>query len=138
MSSPLLRSEENYEIKMFLGRGYIDEIQKIISKIDGKEFALKQINLGNYRGDRGEELLNGRRAYLLHRKGNPNVVKSFGSYYDEKTSTFRYSLELMKENLHDLLKRKGNLKFDEFSSIFKDITTGNQEVQNLYFLNLNI
>jgi hypothetical protein len=33
----------------------------------------------------------------------------------------------MKKDLHDLLGEKGNLKFDEFFPIFKDIITGNKK-----------
>ena len=61
---------------------------------------------------------------MLMKRGFPNVLKSVGSYYDEKEEVYRFSTELKKMNLAQFVRQKGTLTIEKFVPIFDDILSG--------------
>ena len=118
MTSPQLKNRQNYDILDPLGGGAFGTVYKIRIKEDSKEYALKIVNL-NRPGDLDDAIM----EYNLLRKGIPNVVKSFGSYHEEKKE-FIFSTELMVGNLQEFIRDNGPLPFKKFIPIFTNIITG--------------
>ena len=125
MTSPQLKSKTNYEIKDFLGSGAFGGVMKICIHEDKKEYALKQISFQALPdNERDAALAEARNEYLLLRKNIPNVLKSFGSHYDQTDFVFKFSTECMDMNLLQFIQKKGSLSFTEFVPIFQDIILG--------------
>ena len=121
MTSPQLKSKTNYEIKDFLGSGAFGGVMKICIHEDKKEYALNQALVVN---EREAALTEARNEYRLLRKNIPNVLKSFGSHYDQTNLVFKFSTECMDMNLLQFIQKKGSLSFTEFVPIFQDIILG--------------
>ena len=125
MSSPQLKSNQNFEITDIIDSGNFGTIYKIRVHEDKKEYAVKQINLGKF--DQEEKLSalhDARMEYNLLKKKIPNVLHSFGSFHDSKAEIFKFSTEFKEMNLDQYLKSKGTLTFKEFIPIFTDIVSG--------------
>lgn len=129
MTSPQLRSPENFEIKNIIDSGNYGTVYKILVPEDQKFYAVKQINLEKYdEKDRPQVLRDLKMEYNLLRNTSSNVLKSFGSNYDEHHEVFKYSLELIETNLSQYVKsRGGSLLFEEFIPIFSDILNGEKK-----------
>ena len=124
MSSPLLKSEQNFD-KEFIDAGASAAVFKITLKKDQSVYALKQINLGTFfENERQAALSDAQKEYQVLRKGIPNVLRSFGSHYDDKNLLFKFSTELMEQNLMKFIQSNGPLNFENFTPIFKDILLG--------------
>ncbi len=124
MTSPQLKSDQNYTILKHLGGGAFGTVYKIRVHEDNKEYALKNIML-----NQTEALDEAEKEYELLRKGIPNVLKSFGHNHDEPNKIFLFSTELMEKTLQGYIKdyikeNKGPLPFKKFIPIFKNIITG--------------
>jgi serine/threonine protein kinase len=131
MTSPQLSKRENYKILGSLGKGSFGAVRKIETNDDKKIYAIKEINLPGK--SLSDEALKGceeaRKEYLILRKGLSQVVKSFGSFYDENSNCFIFSMDFYPHNLEEYIQAhiKGknmNILFTDFLTIFKDITTG--------------
>jgi serine/threonine protein kinase len=119
MTSTQLKNRQNYYILDHLGGGAFGTVYKIRIKEDSKEYALKNVDL-KQPGD----LDLAKKEYNLLRIGIPNVVKSFGSFYNEENKKFIFSTELMERNLENFILDKGPLPFKKFIPIFMNIITG--------------
>ena len=125
MSSPQLKSENNYKIEKFIDAGNFGAVLKISINEDQKVYALKQINLMKHTAkDRPAALLDAQNEYQLLRKGIPNVLRSFGSYHDTNDQVFRFSTEFKEMNLAQFINKNGPLPFERFIPIFQDILSG--------------
>jgi serine/threonine protein kinase len=116
MTSPQLKNRQNYEILDPLGVGASGAVYKIRILEDSKEYALKSVN-------RPKDFDDAFMEYNLLRKGIPNVLKSFGSYHEEKKK-FIFSTELMDGTLQEYILDKGPLPFKKFIPIFTNIISG--------------
>ena len=134
MSSPLLSSDHNYEVKTLLGTGSYGVVNKIITKVDDprlnkkarQEYALKQIVLKDLKGaEHNEALESAKKEYNLLKKNLEHVAPAFGSYHDPNTDLFIFSMELFPQNLKilitDSLKK---VSFEEYLYLFQDILKG--------------
>ncbi len=130
MTSPQLKSRQNYTILEPLGGGGFGTVYKIKVHEDNKEYAVKNVVL-----NRPEALADAMMEYSLLRKGIPNVLKGFGSYH-EPHKTFLFSTELMDQNLHEYITSNGPLPFKKFIPIFKNIITG--RITIFFFSCMNI
>ena len=111
MSSPLLSSDKNYDEK-FIDAGTYGAVFKITSKSDNSTYAMKQINLTNFDlSKRQEALENAKKEYNIYSKNIPNVLKSYGSYYDETEDVYRFSIDLMETDLYNFIIKNGVHKF---------------------------
>jgi serine/threonine protein kinase len=125
MTSPQLRSENFYKIEKFINAGAFGGICKISINEDSKIYALKQINLLNFSEEqRKDVLIDSKNEYKLLRKGIPNVLRSYGSHYDQGEQVFKFSADFMEMNLTQLVEKKNSLTFSEFIPIFRDIISG--------------
>ena len=134
MSSPLLSSDNNYEVKTLLGSGSYGVVNKIITKIDDpqlkrkapQEYALKQISLKKFKGNEHKEALeSAEKEYNLMKMNLEHVAPAFGSYHDPKTDLFIFSMELFPQNLQMLItKSLRKISFDEYLYLFQDILKG--------------
>ncbi len=134
MSSPLLSSEDNYEIKRVLGSGSSGVVNRIITKIDDlpiskkaqQEYALKHIDLKRIRKEEREETLeSAKNEYSMLKRKLDHVVPAFGSFYDQRTDFFIFSMELFPNNLKTLIEKgSGPFSFDQYLPIFQDILKG--------------
>jgi serine/threonine protein kinase len=125
MSSPQLRSEKNYKIEKYLDSGEFGTMFKISINEDQKVYALKQINLMKHEAkDRPAALLHAQTEYEALRKGKPNVLRSYGSFYDSHEQVYRFSTEFMEMNLTQFIEKHGPLHFERFIPIFNDILSG--------------
>ena len=126
MSSPQLKSTKNFEITEIIDSGNFGTVYTITIHEDKKAYAIKQINLKKFdENERPAALADAKMEYNLLKKGIPNVLRSFGSFYDANAEVFKFSTECMKMNLSQFIKDKGNLSFNEFIPIFSDILSGN-------------
>ena len=121
MTSPQLRTRNNYDILDPLGSGAFGQVYKILVREDGKIYALKRVNLDPPKHD--DSLADAKTENSLLRKGIPNVLKSFGSHH-ELNKFFIFSTELMDMTLEEFIEKNGPLTFEKFLPIFKDIITG--------------
>ena len=124
MSSPLLSSEKNYDAE-YIDSGTYGAVFKITSKSDNSTFAMKQINLKKFlESDRKEALADAKKEYNLYKKKIPNVLTSYGSYYDQTNEVYRFSIDLMETDLYKFIHNNGALTFENFIPIFTDILSG--------------
>jgi serine/threonine protein kinase len=124
MSSPLLKSEKNYEMK-FVDSGAFGAVFKITDKKDRSVYALKQINLKKIPpSERQAALADAQKEYKILKRGIPNVLRSYGSHYDESEMVFKFSTALMEMNLTNFIEKNGALSFENFIPIFSDILSG--------------
>ena len=129
MSSPQLTSKNNYHIIDCIGSGNFGSVMHVSIHEDQKVYALKQISFQNVPAtDRAAAVNDAKNEYQLLKKGIPNVLKAFGSNYDEKTHMFKFSTELMDMNLTQLIEKKGSLTYSEFIPIFQDILSGKKRL----------
>ena len=134
MSSQLLSSDNNYDIKGVLGIGAFGVVNKIITKTydpelkknPPQEYALKQIDLKKFKiNERQEALESAKKEYNLQRKNLENVGPAFGSYHDTNADMFIFSMELFPQNLKILItKSLKKFSFDEYLYLFQDILKG--------------
>ena len=134
MSSPLLSSDHNYEVKTLLGTGSSGVVNKIITKVDDprlnqqapQEYALKQIDLKGLKGDEHKEALeSAKKEYNLLKKNLEHVAPSFGSYHDPNTDLFIFSMELFPQNLKMLITNSlRKISLEEYLYLFQDILKG--------------
>ena len=125
MSSPQLSSVKNYKIEKFIDAGAFGAVFKIVTNNDHKIYALKQINLQKIDvNQRAAALSFAKNEYHLHRKGIPNVLRSFGSHLDPNEQIFQFSTEFMEMNLGQLIENQGPLSFERFIPIFRDLLSG--------------
>ena len=134
MSSPLLSSDKNYEIKPSLGHGSFGVVNKIITKIDdpqlnrlaSQEYALKQIDLKNFNVNERKEILeSAKQEYNLLKMNLDHVIRGFGSHYEPTTDFFIFSMELFPQNLKTLIeKESGQFSFEKYLPLFHDILKG--------------
>ena len=148
MSSPLLAAK-NYDLDTSLGRGSYGIVNKIITKVDdplldkkpSQEYALKQIDLKDLKGNEHKEALeSAKKEYNLLKKDLKHVVRAFGSHHDPNTDLFIFSMELFPQNLKKLITDSlSKISFDEFLYLFHDILKGLHRLpskklyQNIYF-----
>ena len=134
MSSPLLASDKNYKLGTLIGKGGYGVVNKITTKVDDphlnkkarQEYALKQIVLKDLKGAEHKETLeNAKKEYNLLKKNLEHVAPAFGSYHDQNTDMFIFSMELFPQNLKmlitDSLKK---ISFEEYLYLFQDILKG--------------
>ena len=125
MSSPQLKSAQNYQNLEVLDSGKFGALYKILVHEDQRTYALKEISLSHHKeADKTKALKDAKIQYQLLKKGIPNVIKSIGSIYDDKKEAFLYSMNYNGMNLSQLVKNRKKLKFEEFVPIFADILTG--------------
>ena len=131
MSSPHLKSSDDYEIKKFLGAGSFGAVNQIKIKETNKVFALKEIHLRKIpnESDRAQALEEAKAEYSLLRNDLKNVVKSFGSNYDKGSQIFKFSMEYHSQNLNEYVENHVSvnnevLSYQKFIPIFSDILTG--------------
>ena len=146
MSSQLLSSDNNYDIKGVLGIGAFGVVSKIITKTydqelkknSPQEYALKQIDLKKFKiNERQEALESAKKEYSLLKKNLANVAPAFGCYHDQNTEMFIFSMELFPQNLKILIERGvGKLSFDEYLPLFQDILKGILPFTSLYSMNM--
>jgi serine/threonine protein kinase len=128
--SPRLSSEKNYKEK-YLARGSNGAVFKIkyIDDQTGlkKKFALKKVEMKNIFNDliRKEKLEDAQKEYKILKLGIPNVLKAYGSCYDQKKVEYRFSSDLMHKNLAEFVMERGPLDLQTFIPIFTDIIRGN-------------
>jgi hypothetical protein len=70
--------------------------------------------------------------YLLLKNPLKNVINSYGSYYDQTSNKFMFSMDYYAENLREYIERNKQIDFPQFISIFKDIITGIKKYHNFY------
>ena len=134
MSSPLLRSDKNYDLRTLLGSGTYGVVNKIVTKIDyprlnkkaPQEYALKQIDLKKFKGDEHKEALDSaKKEYNLLKRNLEQIAPAFGSYHDPNTDLFIFSMELFPQNLQTLItKSLRKISFNEYFYLFQDILKG--------------
>jgi serine/threonine protein kinase len=134
MSSPLLSSENNYDLKRVLGSGTYGVVHRIVTSINDpklnkkaqQEYALKQIDIKKFKIDeRGAALECAKEEYDLLKKKLDNVVPAFGSYYDSKFNVFLFTMELFPQNLKMLIENSPRkFSFEEYFPLFQDIIRG--------------
>ena len=125
MSSPLLSSDKNYDEK-FIDAGTYGAVFKITSKSDNSTYAMKRIDLTKFIeiSERQEAFDDAKKEYNLYKKNIPNVLRSYGSHYDQTEEVYRFSIDLMEMNLYDFILTNGALTFENFIPIFTDILSG--------------
>ena len=132
MTSPRISRSENYEIiDPYLGKGSFGVVSKIKMKDTSDIFALKTVKLGDLSTPKEKEelLQESIFEYKLLKKGLPNVVRSFGSNYDQNNEKFMFSMEYYPQNLKQyvtsyLNKTKNSMSFELFLPLFHDILNG--------------
>ena len=130
MTSPQLSQKENYEVEIeILGRGSFGDVQKIKIKENKKTYALKRIKLKNNLSEKeeAEELEEAKKEYNILKKGISHVVGGVGSFYNNQSKIFSFSMEFFPCNLFEYVKQNKmarNISHEDFFSIFKDILTG--------------
>jgi serine/threonine protein kinase len=123
-SSPYL--EGTIERCKLLGNGSFGVVHEVVVK---DRFALKEINIkslmDNLDDDKelAENLSSSFSEFLIMNKNLKNVVGSHQCYYDEDSKIFSFTMDLMKGDLHSLIK-SGSIPFEKFYKIFQDIATG--------------
>ncbi len=122
MTSPQLKCNQKYKLIEHIATGGFGSVYKIMIHEDEKQYAVKHITLNQEEGQQSA-LEDAEMEYKLLKKGLPNVLKSFGSYY-EPNRKFLFSTELMEMTLLKHIEEKKSLVFDEFRPIFEDILTG--------------
>ncbi len=60
--------------------------------------------------ERKEALAEAKNEYILYKKNIPNVLRSYGSFYDKSQETYRFSVDLMQINLGKFIQKKGALR----------------------------
>jgi serine/threonine protein kinase len=141
MSSPLLSSDKNYELKRVLGIGSYGVVNRVVTTKDDpklnkkapQEYALKQIDINKFKIDERQVALEcAKEEYALLKKKLDNVVPAFGSYYDSKFNTFLFTMELFPQNLKMLIENSPRkFTFEEYLPLFQDITKGNLAISIL-------
>ncbi len=133
MSSPLLKSEDNYEEKFIKGGAY-GAVFKITSKKDKKIYAMKQIHLKDIpSANKANALKDAMNEYNLYKREIPNVLRSYGSHYDQSEEIYRFSVDLMQKDLSRFINENGPLSFEKFAPIFSDIIQGKIPFDFLFF-----
>ena len=127
--SPVLKSEKNYK-KEYLARGTFGVVFKIQypCKETGKEkkVAMKTLELRE-NGDVSQKeglLKEAQNEYEILKRGIPNVLKAYGSFYDEEKLEFKFSTELMHMDLESFILEQGPLDLKTFIPIYTDILRG--------------
>jgi serine/threonine protein kinase len=132
MSSPLLSSKNNYDYD-FIRAGAYGEVFKITSKQDKKSYAMKQIQLKNVpKSQRLEAFNEAKNEYNLYKKNIPNVLRSYGSHFDQSAEIYRFSVDLMETDLYRYIDDNGALTFEKFAPIFSDIIKGKSPFDFLF------
>ena len=120
MSSEEIKAKLN-DINSILGYGAQGVVIKITTHTKKEVFALKQVKISN-----ADDLSSFEKEFKLSQLGIPNVLKSFGSYFDSASTTLEFTTELMETDLFKFMKekKKSSLSFSEFIPIFSDIIQG--------------
>ena len=143
MASPHLKSEKNYQ-KEFLHTDASAKIFKMTLNSDGKAFLLKEYDLGKLNpNDVQEALSKAQYEYEVMKKNIPNVLRSFGSYYDTIKKQYQFSTEFMDTNLINFIHLNGPMAFENFLNKIElywkgqGMVTDSVQKQKMFF-NLNI
>jgi serine/threonine protein kinase len=124
MASPLLNSEKNYD-KEYIDAGNFGSVFKITLHSNKNVYALKQLDFSKLnKRDIPSAKSDAINEYKIMRLDIPNVLKSYGSYFDEANNIFRFSTEMMETNLRKYIQKNGAMSFEKFQTIFGDILTG--------------
>lgn len=125
MSSPQLKSNQNFEITDIVDSGYCGTVYRIKVHENQRVYTVKQINLKRLEND--EKLValhDAKMEYYLLKKEIPNVLRSFGSFHETEKEVYKFSTEYIEMSLEQLIQSNGKLRFMEFINIFKDILSG--------------
>ena len=125
MTSPQLKSKIEYERSKCLHKGEYGALYQISVHQNKSNYALKELNFGNLNETEKKNAFSQAKIENdLLRNKLPNVLKGFGSNYDETNEVFEYSMQLMKMNLFQLVKSKNGLGFKEFLPLYAQIIRG--------------
>ena len=90
-----------------------------------RNFAVKDIYLGQSSSDLECELKRAFREYEVMSKNLKNVVRSYEFLYDPSKKMFSYTMDLMEKSLDFHIKDlKNPLSFDKAFPLLQNITTG--------------
>ena len=126
ISSPQLSSEQNFKKEKLIDSGALEGFYKISVNEDSQIYAVKQIDLQNFsEKNRVSILTEAQNDYKLMHKSIPNVLRSFGSYYNLDKQVYKFSVEYSETSLAQVVKTKGTFLLDDFVPIFQDLLKGN-------------
>ncbi len=128
MSSPTLKNKLYEEVEI-LAEGGGGEVKKIFVSSENKFYALKSIKILEEQYVQKEDLDAAIEEYRILKMGIPNVLRSYGSYWNKEDSIFMFTTDLMKCDLKELVRKEGPMSLENFFPIFKDIVTGSFSLQ---------
>ena len=123
--NPLLEGHGEY--KRNLGNGSFGTVNHIICK---ENFAIKIIHLQKFIKDLKSEkellehLSSAFSEFQIMKKNIPNVVRSYQCHFDEDAKIFSFTMDLMKGGDLATLIKNGEIPFEKFYNIFRDVFTG--------------
>ena len=128
MSSPLLKSDDFKNNKFFLRMGSFGTVYRIQVNENGRNntYAVKEYNLKKLEtpGMRSTALREIKEEYRHLKLNMNNIIKSHGSFYDNKEETFKFSIDYHEDNLINYLEKNGALPLDRFIPFLRDIVSG--------------
>ena len=125
---------EKYEIGKLLGNGAFGSVNKVISKIDRKEYAMKRVNMAQLEEKEKENALN--EVRILASFEHPNIIGYKDAFYDEISKTLNIVMELADDgDIESKIEynKKNKLSFQE-NTIWNILI---QILQGLKFLHDN-
>jgi serine/threonine protein kinase len=127
MTSPQLKSSSSYTNQKNIGSGSFGIVSRIRVEENGKVYALKELHLKKLTNKalREEALKEAINEYNLLKKEIKNVVKSYGSHYDEQDKVFKFSMEYFPHNLSEYVDINGCLTPKQYLPLFLDMVEGN-------------
>ena len=133
MTSPQLKSTKFYNHEKTLGMGSFGVVQLIRVLETNKLFAIKEFHLKKFKlpSQRDEAIKEYKIEYNLLRKSFKNVIKSYGSYYDEDEAIYKFSMDYCPQNFSQFVKKIGPLAPKDFFPLFRDMVTGKKIKYNL-------
>lgn len=72
--------QEDFELKEELGKGAHGVVIKIQSKLNGKEYVMKKIDLNQFKNKRSRDFI--KEAQIQKKLKNPNIIRCYNSFIE--------------------------------------------------------
>jgi serine/threonine protein kinase len=126
MTSPQLKSSKLYNKEKTLGMGSFGVVHLIRVLETNNLYALKEFHFKKLKkpGQREEAFKEAKIEYNLLKNDIKNVVKSYGSFYDDEQLVYGFTMDYCPQNFSEYVEKNGPLAPKDFLPLFRDMVIG--------------